>query len=159
MTPNASWSGLVDVKWVARHLGIAEKKVRELARSGELKALRIGKSWRFDPHDLEAGRERHGGWATAGGNLPIDHAPSIAESCSLTAALANTALDEPLTRRTVESVIAALSDPDAALPDGVVAAAVEVSDNTFVLRTAPGSPSETARARVRQFARALRSDR
>jgi hypothetical protein len=56
-------------------------------------------------------------------------------------------------------VIAALSDPEAALPDGVVAAAVEVSDNTFVLRTAPGSPSETARALVRQFARALRSER
>ena len=159
MTPGASWSGLVDVKWVARHLGIAEKKVRELARSGELKALRIGKSWRFDPHDLEPGRERHGEPAAASGGMAIEHGPWIVESCSLTAALANTALDEPLTRRTVESVIAALSDPEAALPDGVVAAAVEVSDNTFVLRTAPGSPSETARALVRQFARALRSER
>src|SRR5688500_10774176 len=158
MTPAAAWSGLVDVKWVARHLGIAEKKVRELARSGELKALRIGKSWRFDPHDLEAGRERHWGSTALGGHVPTEHGHALVESCSLTAALANTALDEPLTRRTVESVIAALSDPDAALPDGVVAAAVEVSDNTFVLRTAPGSPSETARALVRQFARALRSE-
>jgi hypothetical protein len=141
MTPNASWSGLVDVKWVARHLGIAEKKVREVARSGDLKAIRIGKSWRFDPYDLEPGRERHGQAWTTGGQIPTEHGPSIAASCSLTAAVTNTALDEPLTRRTVESVIAALSDPDAALPDGVVAAAVEVSDNTFVLRTAPGSPS------------------
>jgi excisionase family DNA binding protein len=162
MTPNASWSGLVDVKWVARHLGIAEKKVRELARIGDLKAIRIGKSWRFDPHDLEAGLEagivRHAQSGTAGGQLAAEHG-SIAASCSLTAAVANTALDEPLTRRTVESVIAALSDPDVALPDGVVAAAVEVSDHTFVLRTAPGSPSETARALVRELARALRSER
>jgi excisionase family DNA binding protein len=159
MTPNASWPGLVDVKWVARHLGIAEKKVRELARTGDLKAIRIGKSWRFDPHDLESGRERYERSAIPGGTMTTEHGPSIAASCSLTAAVANTALDEPLARRTVESVIAALSDPEAALPDGVVAAAVEVSDNTFVLRTAPGSPSETARALVRELARALRSER
>jgi len=155
MAPRTPWSGLVDVKWVSRRLGLAEGTVRELARRGELKAIRVGKSWRFDPGDLELNSTPPERFAILAEEPPAEAAQPSAATSSLAAALAESALDEGLRQRTVESVIASLRDPDTALPDGVQAAAVEVSDNTFVLRTAPGSTSKTARALLDELARVL----
>jgi hypothetical protein len=133
--------------------------VRELARRGELKAIRVGKSWRFDPGDLEVASTSPERFAILADGPPAAGVRTVAATCSLTAALAEAALDEGLKRKTVESVMAALTNPDAALPEGIQAAAVAVSDHTFVIRTAPGSTAQTAQALLDELARALGAER
>jgi|GEM_PF-4930416 len=48
-----------DVLWtvtdVARYLRIRPATVRSLTRRGKLPAVKIGKSWRFDPRKIRAG--------------------------------------------------------------------------------------------------------
>ena len=45
---------LLSVKEAAEYLGLKENTVREWLRSGALKGIKIGKSWRIKISDLEA---------------------------------------------------------------------------------------------------------
>ena len=50
---------LLEVAHAAHRLGFSQEQVRRLIRTGALPAIRIGKRWRIDPHDLVAFIEAH----------------------------------------------------------------------------------------------------
>ena len=49
----------LNVRAAARHLAVSETTIRRLIRSGGLPAIRVGKSLRIDPAELNAWLENH----------------------------------------------------------------------------------------------------
>ena len=74
---------LLTIEEVARHLGLSEKAVEELVKSGELPAYRIGGSLlRFKKEQLEIYRKRRNSGAMARGQLSPERRQSIKTSDS-----------------------------------------------------------------------------
>jgi excisionase family DNA binding protein len=48
-----SAGGIMTVHHVAKYLRLSEAKVYRMARTGELPAFRIGKTWRFDKRSID----------------------------------------------------------------------------------------------------------
>jgi excisionase family DNA binding protein len=48
-----STGGIMTVHHVAKYLRLSEAKIYRMARTGELPAFRIGKTWRFDKRSID----------------------------------------------------------------------------------------------------------
>lgn len=44
---------MLDIKQVAEQLSLCEKTIRNLIKSGKIKAVRIGNSWRITEEEVE----------------------------------------------------------------------------------------------------------
>jgi excisionase family DNA binding protein len=73
-------AGLMTTRAVAEHLAISERHVQELAQSGELQAVKLGRLWRFRPAAVEAFEQRHTTSAE-----PERQVPVVAAAPALTA--------------------------------------------------------------------------
>ena len=56
---------LLDVDQVAALLGLHQQTIYTMARSGELRGIRAGRSWRFRPSDVRAWQEEKAAAAPA----------------------------------------------------------------------------------------------
>lgn len=55
----ATQTGLVDTDEAAAALGISRRKLQELVSSREIDFIKIGRSIRFDPADIERFKDAH----------------------------------------------------------------------------------------------------
>lgn len=56
---------LLDVEEVASLLGIHPQTTYDMARSGEIRAFKVGREWRFRPSDVKAWQDEKAGAAVA----------------------------------------------------------------------------------------------
>ena len=52
-------AGRISAAVVAERLGVSERTVLRMAERREIRALRVGRRWSFDPADVEAFEARH----------------------------------------------------------------------------------------------------
>ena len=53
---------LLTTSQVAKELGVSPRRVQALIKAGRLRAERVGRDWLIRPRDVDAVRDRKGGW-------------------------------------------------------------------------------------------------